>query len=165
MLKLIGQLTLDTQTSSYLTQKTPILEELNWVLINAHCELKTHALWIVSNLACNSMQDLEFIRHSSILSAVCLCAQFPVLRVQMEAFQVIAGVLAQSVDVQWVFARYEILVIITQTIKSQKDNKLTLLALHALKSCLEKGGEPIKQQFEISGGLDVLEDLQKNCCK
>lgn len=74
VLKLIGQLTLDTETSSYLTQKTPVLDELNWVLINAHCELKTHALWIVSNLACNSMKDLECIRFSNILSAVCLCA-------------------------------------------------------------------------------------------
>ena len=116
-MKIIGELTIDEDLCSYLTKNSQIVEALDWLIINADCDVKRMALWVTCNIVCNSAADLNMIVESSILSNVCLCLQISVLTVQIEAYHVIASLLLKSNEILLLLKRYDILFFVMKTLK------------------------------------------------
>lgn len=153
---------MSTEICSQMCQRNLIgLLEL-W-LTSGRSDIKKTCLWVLSNIVCNSDLDCALVQTSPVVAVTLHLAQCSVLAIEIEAMHFITALLRRTRQLSKLLEKCEVMCLLTQLIKNQKDQTLVVLALHGLSTIFEQVGEPATIQFEKAGGLDHLERLQE--CK
>lgn len=101
-------------------------------------------MWTISNIICNTKEDLEIILKSKILANVLKVYRLSnVLSIKIEAMYVVSSLL-QNLEknvVDEVLKLYEIECVLVDILKESSDANLVILALSSLYSIFSKTKE------------------------